>query len=39
MGDFLQTLPTPPNPPQDNEMQIYLYGVKERYLFFNGVKS
>jgi len=25
--------------PSNNEMHIYLYGMEERYLFFNGVKS
>ena len=36
---FYKLFPRPPPRAQDNEMQIYLYGVKERYLFFNGVKS
>ena len=27
------------SPPLDNEIHIYLYGMEDRYLFFNGVKS
>jgi hypothetical protein len=27
------------SPPLDNKIHIYLYGMEDRYLFFNGVKS